>query len=507
MWYAARMTLRAAALALVVVPTVAHADPRELLRAGLDAMGGEARVRALRGLKIEAIGHTLHPEQSERPEGPYIANYDQSVAWRDLAGRRALERREERGAFYAEWTPTTTFVTDAASYRVAADGIAPGDLASYEDGQEALGLAPERVLATAIDAADVVHDGRERAEGLDQDVVRFTWRGRAVRVLLNPHTHLPTLVEVTRAYPENVFLWIWGDVRARTSYGNWQLVGGIALPFSSWRTVNGLPDRDQTITKVVLDPTDAPWPAIDDKTRAAAEERVRKGPPPFAFAAASSGRELADGIRFYPGRWNTTLVRMDDGVVVLEAPIASEYTEGVAAEAARAFPGAPLRAVVSTSDAWPHVGGVRAYAARGVPIYAFELTRPLLARLLDAPHALRPDAWERRRQAEPRAAADIRPVVGRTPIGAGPNRIELYPVRGEGSERMVMAYFPGRKLLYASDLIQPLPDGGFYNPVYLVEIVAAVAREKLAVDTVFAMHAGPTPWADVSAAAARVRRP
>jgi hypothetical protein len=57
-----------------------------------------------------------------------------------------------------------------------------------------------------------------------------------------------------------------------------------------------------------------------------------------------------------------------------------------------------------------------------------------------------------------------------------------------------------------SDLVQPDPGGaGFFNPIYVVELADAVAREKLAVDTVFAMHAGPTPWAKLLEAAAKAR--
>lgn len=493
------------ALVACLVPAVAHADSAgTLVERGLAAMGGVERVRALRGIKIEGIGHAYHPEQSERPEGPYLIEYDEVVAWRDLAGGRVLTQHRSRGAFLAEWTASTTYTTPTATFRIADAKVTPGALAAFEDDRESLALAPERVLLTALDAKDLRAGGTELAEGLDQDVVAFGWRGRDVRLLLNPYTHLPTLMEVVRERPDNVFLAPWGDVRARTSWGNWQIVSGLRLPLSSWRTINGLPDADFTITRATLDPGDAPWPKVDAAAIAAAEQRVRNGPQPVALSGP--GQELAEGIRFYAGRWNTTLVRQEAGVVVLEAPLANELSEAAIVEAGKVFPGAPLAAVVSTSDAWPHIAGLRAYAARKLPLYVFALTVPLVRRLLDAPHATRPDAWEQRRRDDSRAAADIRPVAGKTAIGTGPNRIELYPLRGEGSERMVMAYFPGRKLLYASDLVQPQGDE-FFNPVYLTELVAAVAREKLAVDTVFAMHAGPTPWTKVVAAAAKASRP
>lgn len=62
-----------------------------------------------------------------------------------------------------------------------------------------------------------------------------------------------------------------------------------------------------------------------------------------------------------------------------------------------------------------------------------------------------------------------------------------------------MVYFPERRLLYASDTLVLNPDHTLYNPELMREVEMAVEREDLAVDTVYAMHEGPTPWSDVVA--------
>jgi hypothetical protein len=82
-------------------------------------------------------------------------------------------------------------------------------------------------------------------------------------------------------------------------------------------------------------------------------------------------------------------------------------------------------------------------------------------------------------------------------IGSGPTAVRLFPLRGEGSERMMAAYIPGLKLLYGSDLVQHLPNGSFASPGYLAEIRQMVEREHLEVKTIFAMHATPSPWTTV----------
>src|SRR6185503_14682601 len=56
----------------------------DLVKRALDAMGGEARLRSVKSLGIEAIGHLNLLEQSERPAGPWVVMYEQVTELRDL---------------------------------------------------------------------------------------------------------------------------------------------------------------------------------------------------------------------------------------------------------------------------------------------------------------------------------------------------------------------------------------------------------------------------------------
>jgi hypothetical protein len=103
--------------------------------------------------------------------------------------------------------------------------------------------------------------------------------------------------------------------------------------------------------------------------------------------------------------------------------------------------------------------------------------------------------------AKSKRAPKFMPVTGKTVIGSGDNRIELYPVGGPYAERMLMAYFPAKKLLYGADLVFPnrSPDGkitkGFFE-TSAVDLRNAVAREKLAVDSLFCVQNYPMmSWA------------
>jgi hypothetical protein len=94
-------------------------------------------------------------------------------------------------------------------------------------------------------------------------------------------------------------------------------------------------------------------------------------------------------------------------------------------------------------------------------------------------------------------------VSQKTVLGSGDTRVELYPIREENGERMVAAYFPSARLLYTSDEIMHDRNGEFFMPEYLVEVRDVIAREHLAVERIFGMHIGETPWSTIEAAIAK----
>src|SRR5580700_6403409 len=104
-----------------------------------------------------------------------------------------------------------------------------------------------------------------------------------------------------------------------------------------------------------------PWTS---KSRNKARHRL-VGARPLAPKNPPHWRRVSD---LFLGAWNSTLVKQPDGIVILEAPISGLYTQGVIETARKRYPGMPLKAVLSTSDSWPHTGGVRAAVAEGLPV-------------------------------------------------------------------------------------------------------------------------------------------
>jgi hypothetical protein len=357
---------------------------------------------------------------------------------------------------------------------------------------ERLALSPERVLLTALDAPDVrlAHD--VTLHGVPHAVVEFSVDGAPARLFISRWSHLPAALEYTGPLARTGMALFLGDVTWRMAWSFWRLDrSGLRYPMQWDAQVNGMPDGTLMLHGLKVD-ADVD-PALTAVPQAVAAKYDPKAPArdPAAIPLGKAS-EIAPGVVQIESLWNTALVDQGDGIVVIEAPISSGYSARVLAEAARRYPGKRIKAVVTTSDSWPHLAGIREYAARGIPIYALDLNAPILRRWVAAPYTQRPDAL----QAHPRKA-DLRLVGARTVIGSGPNRIELYPLRGVTSERQMMAYFPQHRLLYGSDPFQKGKDG-YFGPQTVSELVQAVEREHLAVDRFFMMHMPPTPYAELA---------
>lgn len=505
------MTLRKIVVLLICIflPSLlrAHglsspATAQDLLRQALQQMGGEGQLRELRTVRFEAMGYGNMLEESERPEGPYIVEYDRISEVRDLEHER-WNRQTDASVQIGPELKAKVVVSDGVVARRFNGNEGPGSVDQLQQAEEGLELGPERILFTALAAAHLHREPDTVLQGVPHHVLAFTWKGSPVRVFLNADTSLPTAVEWKRAYPYSTFWSVWGDVTTRVYYSLWWLcAGGIHYPLQ-WDTFrNNLPDTVLTISSasLALNPQIADDEfALSHDARAAFAKRGNKTVDERPLGLPNQPpEELAKDVIFIPGAWNTALVRQSDGIVVVEAPISSGYSAQVMAEAEKRWPGARIKAVISTSDAWPHIGGVREYVARGVPVYALDHNLAILQRLIDAPRTFFPDLLAK----SPRAP-EFRAVSGKVIVGKGPNRMELYPIRSETSERQMVVYFPEHQLLYGSDAFQKDASGTYFYPQTVWEVRHAVEREELQVQKFFMMHMGLTDWSDLDKALAQ----
>lgn len=469
------------------------AGPKGCLALAADAMGGAARLDAVKSMSYESVGHTLLVEQSYRQD-PFITSYERSKVKVDLEGKKV------RIEVQLTWPESDPGQAESQSVMVAsAEGCvrkvsgssgtqdAPCSLSQLDAVRDLFGIGPLRLLATAEQAPDLHFAAPKMLRSTPHTVVAFSWDGTPVRILINRFNHLPDAVETDQQLQD--FWYYWGDVHRRMYLDNWVTVRGIRCPTDLVEERNGILWKSTQFLDLKLDvPLEATLFEMDTKV-AGLGAKSPGWERPFSVA---KGSELVPGISFFPGAWNATLVKQEDGVVVLEAPISGTYVAGVLEEARKRYADSPVKAVLSTSDSWPHVGGVREAVASKLPVYILDLNQPLLDRFVIAKHEIHPDLLAKTPQ-----KPSWRIVSGKTIVGSGANRMELYPLRGASTERQYMVYFPEHRLLYASDTLAINDDGSLYDPELMREVMEAVQREGLQVDTVFAMHQAPMPWNDV----------
>ena len=487
-------------LLIATARPIAPPTPRALVDSAIVAMQRSTSLKSFHSLRLVGIQHEWVLGNAERSEGPWRVSYSQFSELRDLDASRL--RRTENGLAPNgnKSADRVTTLTDSVVAFTTNGRQSGGSHSFFEDMIDRIEGAPDRALLLATASAQLRLDGVVKHYGMTYDIVSFPWRNGRMRLELSRETHLPDAIEIVRPYYDN-FRWApFGDVTMRTDFVDWNVTpSGMYWPMQ-WKTsLNGQPLRDISYARAL--------PATES---AASDSFVVADSARQQYAAASAlnfsrfrlgmrgqSSELVPGIVRVPDQWMQTLVKQSDGVVIFEAHISAQYLHDVIGEAHKRWPTLPIKAIVMSSDPWAHLGGFREAIALGIPIYVNAGSIPFLTSVAKMPYTMAPDSLARSKR-----LPKFMPVSAKTVIGRGENSIELYPVGGPYAERMLMAYFPDHKLLYGADLVFPNrgPDGKFtkgYFETSAVDLRRAVAREKLAVDSLFCVQNYPVmSWSD-----------
>jgi hypothetical protein len=313
-------------LVLLLVALPAAAQPttaRDLIHRALDATGGEERLRAVHAVEIRGVGHHYALEESERPEGPWLLQYEQIDEVRDFDHHRIRDEIGGRGYETGDWAASSAWTHSA----IVVDGglafdvtdpqhPAPGRAREIQRADESLAYGPERVLFTALDAPDLVREPDSMLHGFLQHVVRFTREGAAVRIWISTTTFYPAAVELTRARPYDVFWSPWGDVTTRITWNWWNLEpNGVHYPREwTWES-NGQPERSLTVNEIQFNPT-ATFPDVEPLRDAARKRLIT--PEDYGSGRAV---DVQPDIVQIAGFWNVVEVREPGGIVSIEGPV------------------------------------------------------------------------------------------------------------------------------------------------------------------------------------------
>jgi len=476
-------------------------NARKWVQAAIEVMGGEKTLRSLKTIKRQGTAFSNHIQDSEHPDGPFVTIYNQPTEFVDMVNRRKQTVFNSQTQSGPKITTTVVMDNVSASVIKSPDGKITVGPAFYADRSWYI-QSPERAILAALDSKDLHAEPDEVTEKVLHHVVAFTWENISVHIYINSYNAYPTVVETTQVFPYDIILAPWGDVKVRATFSYWEIQpGGVHLPLQYDIAVNGYPYRGFGITDMEINPEfpEEPFTASEQARKSFVPRKVADFPLGLQDKPAI---EVAPGLINIPGSWYTTIVKQSDGIVIVEAPLSTGYSAKVIAEAERRFPGVPIRAVISSNNSWWHFAGVREYVARGIPVYVMDQNKEIIEKVLASLHTIQPDSLSRSGK-----TPKLLIVSGKTVVGSGANRLEIYPIRA-ATQQMMMVYFPEHRLLYTSEMAQPLgPGGSFLFPHDLSTLLAAIRQENLSVTTVIGMHMSPTPLTKVEEAVQQASAP
>jgi len=471
-------------------PSGNNEKAKKLIEISITAMGrGWDTVNSL---SLAGYGYTNDVDQSERPEGPYLhAQFSRDILKDIQHGMFRLYQKTQRYDYADEWT----YMFNEGTTALKKGGKISPTLQAQQLYDE-LYLSPELILKKALAAPDLSLVKDTIYQAVQHSIIVFKFEDYPVRIFLNKETDLLTAVEITKPY-KNEFFNVLGDGKRTVIYSFWMLLGkGLHYPLQQDVFVNGWYKSSYMINKWEVNPmvkTDslkipAQIAEQDKSIESSQQDRFKK-------QIEQGGKEIKPGVWFFRGICNSTIVEQPDGIVVIEGPYASFYGEAIVAKAKALFPGKKIKALITTSDSWLHIGGVRAFAAMpGIKIYHPARNKFILNELLNANYHTEPDAFAKQ-------SGHSYKLIGITDtmaIGSGKNRLVAYTYKTESADRMMMIYFPEQKMLYMSDLYQPKdPAGKFWDPQMAWEAYHSIQVRKLAVEQLYSMHSpGLVPFTE-----------
>jgi glyoxylase-like metal-dependent hydrolase (beta-lactamase superfamily II) len=453
---------------------------REVLEAGIKAMGGMEGVRAVSDVTRELSGARSDQGQGMQPvplsqiNQPPITNpFRRFTSMRDLRGQRAIEIREaaifggQPLKFKTVVGPAGVFSLNEVSKTMRLSP--PTAMTSITAG--VFRRHPESLLPTALNRPEGLRWlGETDYEGRKQRVVSFADAdGTLVALYFDAQTNLLTKSETLADDP------VLGDVTVEVIYSDWRPAGKLLLPYRYVDKVGGSVLQDTKVTSIAFDTKPA------DSLFAMPEGYAKLEPSPPAPVV----KKISDNLYALLGSYNSLLVVFKDYALVVEAGASTRFAQATIAEIKKIVADKPIRYLVSTHFHFDHISGVRSYIAEGVTIVTTQGAKSVIERMASASHAMRPDALSRGAR-----TPVIETFTGKRVFDDGTTRLELYEFANPHCGEIIVAYLPKEKLLFEADMLDlDIPEGGTSAAGEdTADLAAKIQQLGLQVETIIPVH-------------------
>ena len=300
------------------------------------------------------------------------------------------------------------------------------------------------------------------------------------------------------------------DVEIEVAYENWTPAdGGLSFPNRVLVTLDGERVHEETRTSIAVNqpfdaalvelPTDVS-PEFDQELAdwGAANHHIYRMMAfiGFPFSGQSTNVEtveIADGVHHVLGSSHHTLViEQEEGIVVAVAPLHELRSEAVLTWVKATFPNKPITHVIPTHHHTDHSSGLRTYVAEGATVVVHPMAREFFENVFQAASTVLPD---RLAQNPVSATIETLPADGAFTIPDAALPVEVYPLRNDHAEDMVLIYVRNAGVVFVSDIYNPNPaatDAGAGGRVVNNGIVA----NNLRVSTIAGGHGATIGYRD-----------
>jgi len=439
------------------------------------AVGGRAKVEAVKSIVLEGSGVNYNLGQDMKPEAATqqfeITGYKREI---DLEqGRQRVEQtRTPKFAYFQGPQPQVQIqVLDGdIAFNIAPNGNA-SRLAGLAERDRRIDYFHHPVTALKAATAPTTTITNVRNVGSVRKA-DFVSRDRQWTMTTDP-SGLPLSIS-SKSYNANL-----GDVEITTTFADYQDSNGLKLPAKIAGKVDDFTTYEIQAAKQSVDAALGNMSAPPPVVSAAA-------PPPPNVTAESIGK----GVWFLAGgSHHSVLVEFADHLMLIEAPQSEARTMAVIKKAKETVPKKPLTELVTTHHHFDHTAGMRAAIAEGLTVITQAGNKEWVDNMARRPHTIQQDFL-----AKNVSRLNVETVDAEREFKDQTMTVMLYHVAGNPhSDTMLMAYIPRDRLLVEVDAFSA---GSPVNP-YAANLLENIQKRNLRVDKIVALHGAIAPFAEL----------
>jgi len=472
----------------------------------LTAMGGADKVRAIRTITMKDGSGTreqlLEPRHVGQDEAPAklskvteIVNLADGLASMHyvIDNDGFMQDRHEVMAKRAGKLVGLDYVGTRPVVATSVDGLFSWGTQNNPEITLRRNLVPI-LLAAADSASDAAASDETFAGRMTKHVHVALKSGEDVGLYFDPQSKLLAGFETTDSEA------LTGDVPAQYVLDSYKAVDGVMLPHKITITKGNKPySMVEYASGAINDPAAARDFEIPEAASKQADEAIAAG----VFSPVTLDK-IADGVYFARAySHNSLVVEFPQWLAVVEAPYTDAQSVTLVRVLSQQFPGKPIKYAAVTHPHSDHIGGARGIVAAGATLLVEKSHEAPMRVLIESHHTHPADDLERRRGAnQPIGSIEI--YEGKKVISDGKQSLELYAFAGSPHvEPMVLAYVPGAKVAFQSDLWFP-GTGSPANPA-AKQLLDSMRGLKLNIATNAGGHGGVAPFAELEKAVAAMK--